>query len=91
MTDNHHRVNPPGEPESDDDFLVLLNGGDAAFEQTLPSSGFGDGWEALLDTSQTEKTLPRRYKAGEPCAVLPRSFVLLVRRVAARPADAGEG
>jgi isoamylase len=78
-----------GDPESDDDFLLVLHAGTRPLVQTLPSPPRGGSWEALLDTTRADAPEAARYEAGSAYELAPRSIVLLVGRGAAPSERAG--
>jgi hypothetical protein len=80
-----------GEPESDDDFLLILNADPEPLVQTLPPPPNGETWETLLDTARGNATEPESYKAGEAFTLEPRSLALLVRRNGGGTARTGDG
>ncbi len=87
-----YHMTASGEPESDDDFLVILNADAEPVAQTLPPAAFGEHWQTLLDTARPAAALPAIHRAGTPYALEARSLVLLVllvRRDAAPPERAG--
>ena len=50
-------TDPDGEPVTDDDLLVLINGSHEPLEFTMPDLGVGAGtWELIVDTSNDAAT-----------------------------------
>ncbi|MGZ6828017.1 MAG: glycogen debranching enzyme, partial [Mycobacteriales bacterium] len=68
-----------GEPVTDDQFWMLLNGHHEDLDFTLPEVGAGDRWEVEVDTHAPMLDLAeqRSVKTGEPFVVAARSVVLL--------------
>ena len=67
-----------GEPVTDDQFWLLLNGHHEELGFVLPEVG-GDRWEVVLDTHapMLDEVEARVVKTGEPFDVEARSVVLL--------------
>ena len=76
-----------GEPEVDDDVVVIANAHDAPVEHRLPGDPAHGVWELVLDTSDPEaQPAPLVRRAGEAHPVGPRSLCAFVRRAAGRAA-----
>ncbi len=71
-----------GERVIDDSFFLLFNGHDEPIEFQLPSEGFGERWEVVVDTAAPMAAIadPHPIKAGDAVPVDARS-VLVLRRV----------
>jgi isoamylase len=71
-----------GEPVTDSQFWLLLNGHHEAMDFTIPDVGAGDRWEVELDTHAPllDDAEQRSRKTGEPFKVEARS-VMLLRKV----------
>ena len=74
--------NERGEPVTDDQFWLLLNGHDASLDATLPDVGAGERWEVVLDTHSPllDMVDARSAKTGEAFELASRS-ILLLRKV----------
>jgi isoamylase len=69
-------VDDHGRPVVDDNFLLLLNGGDAELSFTLPRlEAVREAWQVLVDTN--EERAGERLRAGETTALAARSLKLL--------------
>jgi isoamylase len=71
---------PHGERLEDDSFMILFNPGFEKIPFTLPSGQWGEGWEAVLDTSapgMEERSIA--YKSGENVPVEAHSLIVLQR------------
>ncbi len=69
-----------GEVITDDSFLLLLNPTAEDAEMTLPDGPFGDTWQRVLDTANTNA--PHEdppQPAGSLCTVISRSVVVMRR------------
>ncbi len=73
-------VGPRGEPQADDDFLLLLNAHHEALDFNLPAGG-GDAWSCLLDTAGicALAGAPAATEPRPPYPLTGRSLVLLCR------------
>ena len=71
-----------GEPVTDDQFWLVLNGHDEDLDATLPDVGAGERWEIVLDTHAPllDTVDPRSVKTAEAFEVAARS-ILLLRKV----------
>lgn len=75
-----HRTSA-GEPEPDDDFLVILNAGQEMTPHTLPQGSSGTPWFLVIDTSRDESVEGLApFEGGSFFPVQQRSFVVLRRR-----------
>jgi isoamylase len=74
--------NDRGEPVTDDQFWLLLNGHDQSLDATLPDVGAGERWEVVLDTHAPllDSVEARSAKTGEAFELASRS-ILLLRKV----------
>jgi glycogen operon protein len=83
-------TSPLGEPVTDDDLILLVNGDHEALEFTLPEVGDpGGAWELLIDTSNDEPTESVDRKRG--WRVEARSLKLLRRVAGSRPTNEARG
>ncbi len=75
--------NARGEPVTDDSFYLIFNPHFEAVDFILPSSRWGLRWQKVLDTAQgwLEEENNPPLEAGAALNAVPRSFVLLRRRV----------
>ncbi|HKJ23902.1 MAG TPA: glycogen debranching protein GlgX [Myxococcota bacterium] len=71
-----YHLTSTGEPESDDDFLVVLNGSPEPLAQTLPTVPDDRPWRVLMDTARPAAADPG-LAPGSVYEVEPRSLVLL--------------
>ncbi len=71
-----------GEPQPDDDFLVMMNANAEEVGCKLPALPENAHWELLMDTSRADGIGEgeQRHGGGAMYQVKPRSFVLLVQR-----------
>jgi len=66
-----------GRRASDDDFLLLANGGPADVSFLLPRFRLAGNWGTVLDTARGDEWPSRRWQAGEAYPLLARSLALL--------------
>ncbi len=67
---------PDGSRVTGDSMLVWLNAGTDSIEATLPPAGWGELWEAVLETARDTQVM-RAFKAGEQVTLAGRSLVVL--------------
>lgn len=75
-----------GEPEPDDDFLVIMNASMETITHVAPKVPSGGVWETLIDTGtvvslkDAPPTQREPLKAGQRFDVEPNTLVLMIRR-----------
>jgi glycogen operon protein len=76
--DKGYHLTATGEPESDDSFLVVLNGHAETVEFRLPDERFGRDWHRVLSSNPSSEE-GETLKAGEGVGIGGRSIELFVR------------
>ena len=66
-----------GRRATDDDFLLLANGGETDVEFLLPRFRLQGSWGSVFDTARDDEWASRRWQSGEKYRVLSRSIALL--------------
>jgi isoamylase len=72
-------LTPQGEPEPDDNFLLLLNAGPRRLSWTLPASDQGASWQVRLSTGYATGVLPSRRTVKRSIVVGGRTAILLIQ------------
>jgi glycogen operon protein len=73
-------IDSPGERgrrATDDDFLLLVNAGDADASFVLPPFRSRGNWGTVFDTAREDERNDRRWQAAESYPLLSRSLVLM--------------
>ncbi len=72
---------PRGEPITDDSFLLLINAAEHEVAFTIPSAGYGEIWQPVLDTADPAPPpgSAEAVKAGDIIRMTSRSLRLLCR------------
>ncbi len=68
-----------GEPEPDDDFLILLNAGPRRITWTLPESGRNGAWQVRISTAYATGVPPSRRTVTSRIVVGSRTAIVLIR------------
>ena len=66
-----------GRRATDDDFVLLANGGDTDVSFVLPRFRLQGNWGTVLDTARGDEWVSRRWPSGEAYPLLARSLALL--------------
>ncbi|MCC7410904.1 MAG: glycogen debranching protein GlgX [Gammaproteobacteria bacterium] len=75
-----HHVTPTGDPQPDDNFLVIMNAHQEAIAVTLQPLPAAACWATVFDTSLDDGVELRTFPGSATYRVHPHSFVLLVQR-----------
>jgi isoamylase len=67
---------PSGQPEPDNDFLVILNAHEETVFYSLPQRPTAASWSLVIDTSRGEDVAAKLFEPGSVFPVQQRSFVL---------------
>src|SRR5579863_4713032 len=79
-------VDERGQPQTDDNFLLLLNAHHEEVSFSLPTVASGLSWAILLDTScEGECAKGRQYAASETFPIQARSMALLIEQKRSEP------
>jgi glycogen operon protein len=66
-----------GERVVDDSFLMLFNAHHGELDFAIPGVEYGEAWEAVLDTADTDVGGRSPYRPGEKIRMIGRSLLVL--------------
>ncbi len=66
-----------GERVVDDSFLLLFNAYDGELDFAIPAAEYGEAWEAVLDTADTDVGGRTPHRPGEKLRMIGRSLLVL--------------